>query len=183
MRALASRLDTSVASLYAHVDGKAELYRLALDRLFGKLEVPPPDPPRWRDQVREVVREARDLMGRHPDLAGMMLGHVMGGPNFVSFLERLLALLRAGGLPERVCVCGRELLGLLIGTYAVEDGLAPCGRDTEALLDYLGSLPGSRFPNTVALAGTRRRMRLEERFELGLDVILSGLASHAAARR
>jgi hypothetical protein len=44
---------------------------------------------------------------------------------------------------------------------------------------YFASLPPNRFPNTLAILDELFSGGPEERFELGLDVILRGLASYA----
>ena len=44
---------------------------------------------------------------------------------------------------------------------------------------YFASLPADQFPNVVATVDELVRGGPEERFELGLDVILRGLASYA----
>ena len=46
---------------------------------------------------------------------------------------------------------------------------------------YLGSLPAEHFPNLVALAGEYALADDDERFELLLDIFVSGLARRAAA--
>ena len=59
MRAVAGKLDTGAASLYAHVKDKNELHLLMLDEVIGEVEVPEPaDPQRWQEQVKEFCRNA-----------------------------------------------------------------------------------------------------------------------------
>jgi TetR/AcrR family tetracycline transcriptional repressor len=45
--------------------------------------------------------------------------------------------------------------------------------------DYYASMPPDRFPNVLATLDELFGGGPEERFELGLDVILRGLASYA----
>jgi len=45
--------------------------------------------------------------------------------------------------------------------------------------DYFASLPADQFPNVVATVDDMFSGGPQERFELGLDVILRGLASYA----
>ena len=44
MRAVAQRLDTGQASLYAHVRGKADLDRVMIESVWAELDVPAEDP-------------------------------------------------------------------------------------------------------------------------------------------
>jgi hypothetical protein len=43
--------------------------------------------------------------------------------------------------------------------------------------DYFASLPADRFPHTVALADQLMAGGPDERFEFGLNVLISGLAA------
>jgi TetR/AcrR family transcriptional regulator, tetracycline repressor protein len=45
--------------------------------------------------------------------------------------------------------------------------------------DYYASLPADQFPNVLATLNELFSGGPEERFELGVDVILRGLASYA----
>jgi hypothetical protein len=47
------------------------------------------------------------------------------------------------------------------------------------LTAYLGGLPPDRFPHIHAMLGELVGGGRDERFELGLDVIVAGLASYA----
>jgi TetR/AcrR family transcriptional regulator, tetracycline repressor protein len=52
--------------------------------------------------------------------------------------------------------------------------------ETAAMMrGYFASLPADQFPNVVATVDELFSGGPEERFELGLDVILRGLASYA----
>ena len=56
MRRLADELGAGAASLYWHVGSKDGLLDLVLDEIIGEQQVPDPDPPRWREQLKEVAR-------------------------------------------------------------------------------------------------------------------------------
>src|SRR5215469_8232639 len=55
MRKVADRLGTGAASLYAYVSGRDELLELVFDELVGQVELPEPDPKRWREQLMEMM--------------------------------------------------------------------------------------------------------------------------------
>src|ERR1700755_3167437 len=61
MRKLAHELGTGAASLYWHVGDKEQLLGLLLDRIVGETKVPDPDPPNWREQVKDLGRATRAL--------------------------------------------------------------------------------------------------------------------------
>jgi AcrR family transcriptional regulator len=187
MRRVAERLGAGAASLYWHVPSKAVLVDLVLDRVAGELVLPPPEPERWQQQLRELGHQMRELLNRHRDLGRLTLGRVPMGPNLVRFLEWQLALMRGAGVPDRVAALTGDLLVLYVGAFAYEDSVGMQSSTDEAVpidslmgqmfRDYLASLPPDQFPNTVQMADEVIFHGREERFDFGLDVLIRGLAS------
>jgi AcrR family transcriptional regulator len=184
MRRLADKLGVKAASVYWHVRDKEELFDLVFDRVIGEIEVPEPDPSRWREQVAEVAHEMRRVTNSHRDIARVQLGRFPIGPNALVFSEGLQAILRAGGLPDRASAYAGQLLPLYVSAFALEEGSglrAPGGeeaspQDVLAMIrGYFESLPVERFPNLVALADDITAGDQDERFEFGLDLLLDGL--------
>ena len=184
MRRLADRLGVQAASVYWHLRDKEELLDLVFDRVIGEVEVPEPDPSRWREQLAEVAHEMRRVTNSHRDIARIQLGRFPIGPNALTFSEDMHAILRAGGLSDRTSAYAGQLIPLYVSAFALEEssGLrSPSGEEAspEDVLDmirgYLASLPVERFPNLVALAGDITGGDPDERFEFGLELILDGL--------
>ncbi|HZU40106.1 MAG TPA: TetR/AcrR family transcriptional regulator, partial [Solirubrobacteraceae bacterium] len=185
MRRVAQELGTGGASLYAHVESKEALVTLLMDRVIGELEVPwPPDPERWREQLKELARRVKAIYNSHRDIARGALARIPTGANATDRMERILALLRASGLPDRVVAYAADLLPLYVTAVAYEESLYEArGWTREDLVGfvaelraYFESLPPERFPNTVALASALTAgAEGDERFEFGLEVILRGL--------
>jgi hypothetical protein len=44
---------------------------MALDQALAEVEVPPPDPGRWAEQLAGVARQLRVVIGRHRDFASL----------------------------------------------------------------------------------------------------------------
>jgi AcrR family transcriptional regulator len=178
MRRIADELDTGPASLYRHVGSKDGLLDLVFDRVIGEQEVPDPDPERWREQVKEVARTMRATIARHPAIARVSLGRIPTGPNALQLIERLLAILRAGGLSDKLAVDGSQLLMLVVNGFGLEENVdAAPPEAAEMMQDYFRSLPPERFPHLVAVAGEHRNVDLDARFELLLDIFVDGLAA------
>jgi hypothetical protein len=162
-----------------------ELYQLMLDRLIGEVTVPEPDPQRWRDQLKELIRSMVGVMTAHPDSAQLAIATLVPtGPNALRITEGLLAILRSGGLSDRVAALAGDLiatytsaLSLEAGTWAAAAALDPAALEQRVhqVRDYFAALPPETFPNTVALAGSLTEGDDEERFEFGLDVFIAGL--------
>ena len=189
MRRVAEELDTGPASLYWHVANKDALIDLMVDRVAGEVPIPEPDPDRWQEQLRGWLIGARQVFERHPGLAGLTMGRIPVGPNVVRWAEWTLAVLRGAGIPDRVAAFAGDLLGLYLGATAYEATLAPptsptgeplSTEETVAMVrGYFASLPADQFPNVLATLDELFSGDADERFELGLDVILRGLASYA----
>jgi AcrR family transcriptional regulator len=189
MRRVADELGTGPASLYWHVASKDALIDLVIDRVAGEVPLPEPDPARWQEQLREWLLGVRTVFARHPGVAALTLGRIPTGTNVIRWAEWTLVLLRGAGIPDRVATYAGDLLGLYLGATGYEATLPPMTSATGEPLtteeaaammrDYFASLPADQFPNVVATVDEMFSGGLEERFELGLDVILRGLASYA----
>jgi AcrR family transcriptional regulator len=174
MRAVAEALGTGPASLYAHVAGKDELLALLIERAAGELPLPEPDPEHWQEQLKEMVRAAHYGLLAHRDLARAGLESVPLGEAALRFADRMIELMRTGGLPDQVVAHGCDLLQL----YAVATAYEQAARDEGYAAEvraYLAALPADRFPNLASLAGL---VGAAERFEFGLDVLVAGLAAY-----
>lgn len=188
MRKVAEELGTGAGSLYWHVRNKGELLQLVFERVTEEVVLPPPDPSRWQEQVREVVREGRRVLNRHRDSARLSLGRIPAGRTIVLLNEWAFELLRPVGIPDRVIAYLGDLIGLYIGAFAFEESLglaSPTGEDlppediVSMLRDYLLSLPADRFPHTVGAVDLLMGGDLEDRFEFGLDIIVRGVETYA----
>jgi TetR/AcrR family tetracycline transcriptional repressor len=195
MRHLAEELGTGAASLYWHVGSKDGLLDLVLDEIIGEGKVPDPDPEHWQDQLKQVARDQRAASLRHPWIVRVSIGRVPMGPNALRYTERVLAILRAGGLPPQLAVQGYLLLiatvnGFTIDETGVDDsadsGQGPLLRGSQNLQevadmarDYIAALPASHFPNMTALADAFALSDPSERFELLIDIFVDGLSRRA----
>jgi AcrR family transcriptional regulator len=189
MRRVAEELGTGPASLYWHVANKDALINLIIDQVAGEVALPEPDPDHWQEQLREWLLGVRRVFERHPGVAALTLGRVPTGPNVLRWAEWTLALLRGAGIPDRIAAFAGDLLGLYLGATGYEAAMPPMTSATGEPLSveesvatirgYFASLPADQFPNVVATVDELVEGGPEERFELGLDVILRGLASYA----
>jgi AcrR family transcriptional regulator len=155
MRKLSSRLGVALGATYHHVRNKDSLLVLVARSLFERVTIPPLDDLRdWTEQVREVLLSVTDVFTGQGELAAWILGHF------------------ADTAPHEIMVrMHAMLLGAGFDAEATEDAL-------NALFFYVaGTLIGG-----FTTFGTPRQSRgMRQRFERGLDVILSGIrAEHLA---
>jgi AcrR family transcriptional regulator len=191
MRRIADELGTGAATLYWHVGSKDGLLDLVFDTIIGEGEVPDPVPGQWREQLKQVARAQREVSLRHPYVVRISIGRIPMGPNALRYSERVLAILRAGGLPPGLAVRGSHLLIAVVNGFTLDetgvggdDREPDAGRTAQAAAmasDYLTSLPPERFPNLVELAGEFGYTDQDQQFELLIDIFVDGLARAAAA--
>jgi AcrR family transcriptional regulator len=188
MRRVADELDTGAASLYRHVGSKDGLLDLLFDEIIGEQHVPDPEPQRWREQLKEVARTMRATILRHRDVVRISIGRIPMGPNALAYSERVLAILRAGDVPDPLAVLGHHLLIAVVNGFTIDEtgeggepppDQPPLDEAVAMVRDYLGSLPAERFPNLVALADHFVISDPDTRFELLLDLFVDGLAQRA----
>jgi TetR/AcrR family tetracycline transcriptional repressor len=188
MRRVGQELDTGAASLYWHVGSKDGLLDLVLDRIIGEQELPDPDPERWQEQLKEAARMMRATILGHRDVVRISIGRIPMGPNALRYSERVLAILRAGGVPDQLAVVGYQLLIAAVNGYTMDEtgvGDEPPAEQPEPdeagtlARDYVASLPAERFPNLVALADHFAFADPDQRFELLVDLFVDGLAQRA----
>ncbi len=193
MRSVARSLGTGPASLYAHVRSKEELDQLLVDRIAEQLVVPVPDPQRWDEQIKQMMREGLDLYRAHPGSARANMGTIPTGRGAMRTAEGLLALCRAGGVPDQVAAWFCDLISLYTVAVAVEETIwverarAAGGAGEPAEFEemdvhfasHLESLPASEFPLLTSMARVMTNGDGRRRFEFGLSVLVAGLKAVA----
>ncbi|MCC8244547.1 TetR/AcrR family transcriptional regulator [Saccharothrix luteola] len=182
MRRVAQALGTGPASLYAHVATKDELLELMLDQVLEEVPLPAPDPHRWQDQIRDLLRDQVDAMLAHPGIAKVAWQVMIPvGPNALRHAEALLSLLRAGGLSLTRAAYAADALALYTKAFAYEGSTWRAVDQTEIAArgrqmgEYLNSLPPDAFANMLATGHLFTAETAAERFEFGLDMLLGGL--------
>lgn len=186
MRKVAQRLGTGAASLYAHVRNKADLHELMLDAVMRDIEVPEPDPARWKEQLRQLGLDVTAALAARPGIARIALETLIPTtPNVLDTMDRMLGILRAGGLSDADVLAGADVLALYTAAGAYEQALQSTERMTreaatriEQITGYLEIVPEGRLPHLTALAPAMAADR--SGYELGLDLLIDGLAARAS---
>jgi AcrR family transcriptional regulator len=188
MRSLAKALDTGPASLYAHVANKEEVDQLVLDRISSELVIPPPDPERWDEQLRQLMRDMLALYRRHPGSARAAIGMIPTGTGALRTMDGLLAICDTGGISPQAAAWFCDLAAAYVSAVAVEEAIwiqransTPPGEEPdhvaidEQLRAMMEALPATEFPFVTSMAGMMTAGDGEDRFEFGIAVLVAGL--------
>jgi len=194
MRSIAKELGTGPASLYAHVANRDELDSLVIDRITRLIDISAPDPDRWDEQLKQGMRDLLAVFRAHPGSARATLGMIptLEGP--LANAEAMMALCRAGGIPDQHAAWAADVLALYVASVAVEEDVwterakaaAAAGRPyTEeevvtAVYEHFRSLPEDRFPVLRSMAGVLTSGSGDDRFEFGLTLLVEGLKAVSA---
>jgi TetR/AcrR family transcriptional regulator, tetracycline repressor protein len=147
---------------------------------------------RWKEQLKEVARTMRATLLAHRDIGRLSIGRIPVGPNALQYADRVVGILRAGGIPGPLAVVAHQLLISIVLGFGIDEtgegGAPPADQPPpEAagamLHEYMASLPGDRFPQLSAVAEHYGASDADARFELLLDIYVDGLAKRARPRR
>jgi AcrR family transcriptional regulator len=181
MRRVASELDTGAASLYVYVRNRQDLLNQMFDEVVGEIDFgDKPDPKRWREQLIAGITRARDAMDRYPGIARVPLANVPTGPNATRLADRMLGVLRAGGVDDRSAAWFVDVVSLYLNAASYETSIyVEEGREHEdvdaEIRDAFAQLNLTDYPNIAALMPMLTMGSGDERFAFGLQLMINGL--------
>jgi AcrR family transcriptional regulator len=185
MRRLAAALNRDPMILYRHAANKAAVLDGVTETILAQLNVDPTDPD-WNAQLRTVARRYRALALAHPHVVPLLVTRPLATPlalrphTTLRPLEDILALLtRAGFSGSDALHIYRALFGFLHGHILNElQELIDNPDETDDLLRFgLHRLPLKQFPLLRSLAPDLATYDGAAELELGLDILLTGLAT------
>jgi TetR/AcrR family tetracycline transcriptional repressor len=177
LRRLADDLHVTPMSLYWHVADKAELLELVGDAILAEVEVPP-RAGSWQEQLRDIHRAMFDVLLRHRNAADVVAGRARFGPTGLTLFERILQILRDAGFDEQ------SAFDAYLALYQFFLGFLTSARRDPAFIEgqrqgwaYMLTLPEDRFPGIRAVTPVIGRRPPDEVLELGLDIVIAGIAA------
>lgn len=192
MRRVASALDTGPASLYVYVANRDELHALLFDAALGTIAIEETDPQRWREQLHALAsRMVKAMVDDFPGIGIMGMATIPTGDNALRITESMVSLLRAGGVPDEALAYAPDLVSMYVTAIAYEQALYAelyadpehAEREAERVMRRFTSLPPDRFPTMASIAMLMTKGTGQERFALGLDIIVNGLLATPAEGR
>jgi AcrR family transcriptional regulator len=180
MRAVAAELDTGAASLYVYVANRRQLLDQMLDAVARQVDLgPDPDAARWREQLEALLTRVRDALDRHPGISRVALANIPTGPGAMRLADRMLGILRAGGVPEQSAAWFVDAVFLYVDAASLERSIAAEIGDTEQDLAHVREqferVDPAEFPNMASLTDELFSGDADERFAFGLRLMIEGL--------
>ena len=171
---IAKTLGVRPSSLYNHVTSKAQIIEAMRSRIF---ETMPAAESRatgatWEQQVRSLLRSYRDAFAAHPRLVPFLTAQTVSAPDVMRIYDDMARILSAAGLPHsRLLDIITVLDSFVIGSAL--DLIAP-----DEVWDA-GQAKSAELREAIASADSGR-LRADRSFDLGLDLLLGGLAGIGA---
>ncbi|HEX5825992.1 MAG TPA: TetR/AcrR family transcriptional regulator C-terminal domain-containing protein [Candidatus Limnocylindrales bacterium] len=179
-RRLADDLGVTPMSLYWHVADKAELLELVGHAILDEIALPAPAGD-WKDELRDVHRGMFDVFLRHPNATDILAGRARYGPAGLAAFERILEILLAAGFtPEAAFDAYQSLYLFTLGFVATSSRSPEFVAIQRSGVQYMATLPVDRFPAIRAVVPVIGRRPPRAQLELGLEVVIEGIARRLA---
>jgi TetR/AcrR family tetracycline transcriptional repressor len=177
MRALASELGVRAPTLYWHVKSKRDIFRamaVAMSEDAAALTTTLDPNASWQERLRGWAHALRRSILSHRDGARVVAGTFATDPATFHVTEAALQAWQDAGLPRAESARRTVLLRHFVVGFCIEEQLLTELR--EALLHELEvAADPARFPLTSEAWPAILNTSAEERFELGLRLMLGGL--------
>jgi AcrR family transcriptional regulator len=183
IRRLAQSIGVTPMAVYWHVRNKAELLDLVGQAVLDTMVLPRPTGD-WREDLRALHRAMLEGFLAHPGTADLMVGRARYGASGIRMFERFLDILLSAGLPPAAAFDAYQTLYQWLLGYIAAARRSPAFRAAQLEgLGYLRSLDPADFPSIASVAPEIGRRPPIEAFEVGLDIVIEGIAAGIAHRR
>lgn len=182
MRKLAERLGVEAMSLYHHLPNKDAILDGMVDAVFAEVAVP--SDVGWQDAMRERARSLRAALKRHPWAVGLLDSRSNPGFETLRHHDAVIGCLLEGGFTIAGAAHAFSALDSYIYGFVIQETTMPfdpSGASPDELKELsagiLDSLPAD-LPHLSAMAehALRPGYAYGDEFEIGLDLVIDGLA-------
>ena len=186
MRRLGQRLAVDPMSLYHHVGDKDDLLDAMADMVIAGIDLPDPGPS-WPATLRVTIMAARTTMLRHPWAATVLARHRDPGPATLTYMDRIMGILRDGGVSLELTHHALHLLGSRVLGFSQDLFVDRSdARPDPAAAAAMAAAFAATHPYVAEMAlGVTHEGGLggcddDVEFAFALEVLLDGLARRAA---
>ena len=156
-----------------------------LDEIVGEVKLDDDRALPWRERVLYVAGGLRRVVRQHRHLAALAGTRVSMGPNLLTAMEHLAAIIRTGGFTgSRLTLAFSAVLTFSLGTGIMESreftGPGSEGKTLEELqwmvVEMFRSLPPDEYPNMISMVSEDvSEIDEDTQFLYGLERLLDGL--------
>jgi TetR/AcrR family tetracycline transcriptional repressor len=192
MRRLATALKIQAPSLYWHFPNKQALLDGMADAIFGAVSLPRnlkgknPKGKSWDERLKAVFRAIRKAFLAHRDGARVFAGTYVPTDNVLRVVETMMALMQQAGASPKLSSDGAfSLVYYVLGFTMEEQGLDPRTGgplDLANRQEQFANLAAMKYPSIHAALDRMFDSDLDDRFEAGLDLLISGLKARIDTR-
>ncbi|MGH7762014.1 MAG: TetR/AcrR family transcriptional regulator [Candidatus Dormibacteraceae bacterium] len=177
MRRLAEQLKVDPMSLYNHVDGKEALLDGIAEALWDEVDLPGGEA-EWREALRGFATSLRGMAHFHPHAYPLLMARgIMTAPELLAIDGAMNSLERAGLDRNQAAEMIRTLFAYAVGYGMLELSTpTPAGATRmEQIVNLTRTLPNDAPFHLVEVARLVCDCDMDYQFNLGLDLIISGL--------
>ncbi|MGW6375287.1 TetR/AcrR family transcriptional regulator [Rhodococcus sp. NPDC055112] len=181
LRALAQQLGSSTATLYRHVDSRAELVGHVVDHLIGEIDLDREGLEKldWSCACERLATAFFDVVRRHPNAAPLLIESIPTGPHAMAFRELTLSILLTAGFPVEIALrlaisLARFTIGFAMQVPAIEPTKES---DDAAAVDRVKDADPRLYPS-IRRTANAFPIPLEDEFHVGLDLLLRGMRDY-----
>ncbi|MCC4266947.1 MULTISPECIES: TetR/AcrR family transcriptional regulator [Microbacterium] len=188
IRRLADHLGVKPMSLYHYVSSKDDIVDGMVGRVFDEVGMPDPRAS-WDAAVRERARSLRAALRRHPWAIPIMESRRTPGVDILKHHDAMLATWMRSGMPLWAVAHGVAVIDAFVYGFAMQEAALPLGGTggdlSEAGEQIVAPLSPDEYPALLTFT-VEHVMKpgydFGDSFEVGLDVILSGVTRLASAQ-
>jgi len=173
-RRLGGALGCEAMSVYHHFPSKRHLLDAMVEHALAGVREPAAEllP---IDRLRFIGREYRAMAHRHPKLFPLVALHRLNMPAGVAFIERMLRHFHAALPDDRLAAQAFRIFGYYVIGAALDEtaGYAEGPSAAEPVAD---DFIARECPRLAAAAPFFRRSHFESTFDLGFEMMLTGIA-------
>lgn len=181
MRRLADATGVAPMTIYGFFHGKDDLVTRLRARVLQELP-PPLDPDRdWRERIVHELAAMHSAFQRHHGLLELLSDGTDAVPMLDALRERLIEIMRSGGLDDQTIIDG---LGSLV---ALTLGFAVGGRARDAVRGgnayrRLEGVSEQQFPHLRSMAADYPKHWADSAYFYGIDAVLAAMEPVARRR-
>ena len=173
MRKLAATLNIEAASLYNHIQNKAELFDSIQEDLYSRMSNIAGQKS-WQAHLISLATHTRQGLLQVPQLAMLFATRPTITLSALQQAEITLAfLIKAGFKPSQVLAIFRNLHVFVLGHVLAEVGQVP--GEKNAPEPKLANINIDHYPNLKRASTYKSNMELDKGFKLGLENMITGL--------